>query len=235
MYSVVLLAALSSGSHSPGWLFTGHPAPYPYNISSTCTGCYGGSYYGAPYCACTGCYGLCWGDGGGYYGGGGGYGGGCFGCYGGHWCEGLDYNCFGCHGCYGCAGSFRCGGDTPYGTTQSAPEPVPPPRPEQRKPGNTSVAPDRAKVIVQAPSDVKLYFDEQPIKVAGESQSFRTPQLQRGQTYFYEVRAEAVRDGQTVVERKRLTVRAGQEVTVSFPKLEAAPSGIAAADTRSGR
>ncbi|HKI31164.1 MAG TPA: TIGR03000 domain-containing protein [Gemmataceae bacterium] len=226
MYSVVLLAALSGGSHSPSWLFTGHPAPYPYNVSTTCTGCYGGSYYGAPYCACTGCYGLCWGGDGG-----------SFGCYGGRWGTGLDYNCFGCHGCYGCYASFSCGGYNPYGIQATVPEVVPPPKVDENKggSGSSSVAPDRARVIVQVPADAKLYFDDQPIKAGRENQSFSTPRLERGQAYYYDVRAEAVRDGQTVVERKRLVVRAGQQVGVTFPKLDTPPSGIAAADAKFGR
>lgn len=232
MYSLVLMAALTSGSSAPDGWFHGHSHHGGHGYSGCagygCAGCYGG-YAGW---GCTGCYG-------GYYNGGGGYGG-CFGCYGGSWGHGggwgygggggLDYSCFGCHGCYGTTGPFfGCTGYAPGAWSGMPPELIPPPKVEEKKGGGTgSLTPDRAKVIVQLPSDAKLYVDEQPIKAA-ERQTFSTPRLDRGQTYFYDVRAEAVRDGKTVVETKRVLVRAGEEVTVSFPKLDAPPT-VAAAD-----
>ncbi len=225
MYSVVLMAALSTGGSAPDWCHHNHGYT---GVSCTCTGCYGGSYYGAP-------YGPGWG--GGCYG----YGGGGFGCYGGSWGYGgggaIDYNCFGCHGCYGCYGGFGCTGFNPYGPNPAAPEMIPAPKPDDKKPGGgtSSVAPDRAKVIVQLPAGAKLYVDDQPIKTTSDNQAFNTPRLDRGQTYYYEVRAEAIRDGKTVVESKRILVRAGQEVSVAFPKLEKDPAGIAAVDPKPAR
>src|SRR5947208_950084 len=108
MYSVVLMAALTTGGSAPDWCFGHCHSCAPSN-------CYGG--YEAWGCTGWGCYGV--GNGGWY--GGGCYGtacGGGFGCYGGSWNMsgyggGLDYNCFGCHGCYGCAGSYGCAGYTP--------------------------------------------------------------------------------------------------------------------------
>jgi uncharacterized protein (TIGR03000 family) len=160
--------------------------------------------------------------------------GGCWGGYGGAYGYGggLNYNCFGCHGCYGCAGSFGCGGYNPYGQ-QSNPEQIPAPKVEG-KPGTTSVAPDRAKVIVQLPAGAKLFVDDQPIRTSSDNEAFNTPKLERGQTYYYEVRAEAVHDGKTVVESKRILVRPGQEVTVAFPKLEQAAS-VATAEAKRAR
>ncbi len=221
MYSVVLMAALTTGSSAPDcWFHHGHGCHgyYGDSVSATCTGCYGGSYYGAP-------YGPAWG------------GGWCGGCHGGSWGWGgaVDYSCFGCHGCYGCAGSFGCAGFNPYGPAPNAPEMIPPPKTEEKKSGTSSAAPDRAKVIVQLPADARLYVDDHPIKTTRDNQAFNTPRLEPGQTYYYEVRAEAVRDGKPVVESKRVLVRAGQEVTVSFPKLEKDPNGIAAVDVKSGR
>jgi uncharacterized protein (TIGR03000 family) len=234
MYSVVLMAALTTGGSAPD-LWCHHSHGYS-GVSATCTGCYGGSYYGAP-------YGPGWSGGSGYGGGygGGGYGGGCggcYGCYGGSWGGGgsIDYNCFGCHGCYGCYGGFNCTGFNPYGQP-STPESIPAPKPDDKKTGGGtgSVAPDRAKVIVQLPADAKLYVDDQPIKISSDNQTFNTPRLDRGQTYYYEVRAEVVRDGKTVVESKRILVKGGQEVSVAFPKLEKDPAGIAAVNPKSGR
>jgi uncharacterized protein (TIGR03000 family) len=222
MYSVVLMAALTTGGSAPDFC---HHCAYAGYYSSNCYGCYGGSYYGAPYG--NGCYGYgAWGACGGSWG-----------CYGGSWGGGaIDYNCFGCHGCYGCYGGFGCTGFNPYGTAQMAPEPIPAPKPDEKKPGGMgSVAPDRAKVIVQLPTGAKLYVDDQPIKTTADSQAFNTPKLDPGQTYYYEVRAEVVRDGKTVVESKRILVRGGQEVSVAFPKLEKEAPGIASVDAGKGR
>jgi uncharacterized protein (TIGR03000 family) len=225
MYSVVLMAALSSGTSAPdfchhGWGHHNYTSAY---VSVSCTGCYGGSYYGAPYGpGCLGYwYGSC---------------GGCWGGYGGGW-GGYDNYCFGCHGCYGCYGGFGCAGYSPYGPMQMAPEQIPAPKVEdkdKKKEGSSSVAPDRAKVIVQLPADAKLYVDDHPINATPDNQVFSTPRLERGQTYYYEVRAEAVRDGKTVVESKRILVKAGEQVTVAFPKLEK-DNGIAAVDPNKGR
>jgi uncharacterized protein (TIGR03000 family) len=221
MYSVVLMAALSTGGSAPD--FCHHNAHAGY-LSCTCTGCYGGSYYGAGYGYGGGCYG---------------YGGGGWGCYGGSWGWGgaIDYNCFGCHGCYGCYGGFGCTGFNPYGPNPAAPEMIPAPKPDEKKRdgGTGSVAPDRAKVVVQLPAGAKLYVDDQPIKTSSDYQSFNTPRLEPGQTYYYEVRAEAVRDGKTVVESKRILVRPGQEVSVAFPKLEKDVAGLASVDSTKGR
>jgi uncharacterized protein (TIGR03000 family) len=215
MYSIVLMTALTTGGSAPDWWGSHHHAG---PVSSNCYGCYGGSYYGS-----WGCYGY-----GGY---GGGHCGGGFGCYGGGWGYGggLDYGCFGCHGCYGCAGVFGgCVGYNPYGPSPTSPEQIPPPKVEEKKgAGMGAVTPDRAKVVVQLPADAKLYVDDQPVKAA-DRQTFSTPRLERGQTYYYDVRAEVVRDGKTVVESKRVLVRAGQEVSVTFPKLEPRTVDVAA-------
>jgi uncharacterized protein (TIGR03000 family) len=246
MYSVVLMAALTTGGSAPDFLC--HHGTHGYSgISSTCTGCYGGSYYGAPYGPGWGGYGgsyggpgwggYCGGSCGGCWGGYcGGSCGGCWGCYGGAWGYGggIDYSCFGCHGCYGCYGGFGCTGFNPYGPNPSTPEMIPAPKPDEKKGGTTSVAPDRAKVIVQLPAGAKLYVDDQPIKTSTDNQAFNTPRLDRGQTYYYEVRAEVVRDGKTVVESKRVLVKAGEEVSVAFPKLEK-DAGIAVVDPNKGR
>jgi uncharacterized protein (TIGR03000 family) len=234
MYSVVLMAALTTGTSAPDWHCHSHSSGYGYGYA--CSGWYG-AWAGNGCVGCSGWYpGYAYGGG---YGGGYGYGGGGFGCYGGTWGgwgSGIDYTCFGCHGCYGCYGGFGCYGYSPYGPGGNIPEQIPAPRVEEKKPGGQgAVTPDRARVIVQLPADAKLYVDDQPVKAGAERQTFSTPQLQRGQTYFYDVRAEVVRDGKTLVENKRVLVRAGQEVSVTFPKLEAPPTGIAGVNLPGGR
>src|SRR5204862_4361157 len=86
MYSVVLMAALTTGTASEGCCFR-HGGCYGgcyggYNgcYGGVYAGCYGGSYYNA------GCYGGSYGCYGVY---------GCYGCYGGWSCYGGGYGCYG--------------------------------------------------------------------------------------------------------------------------------------------
>ena len=64
-------------------------------------------------------------------------------------------------------------------------------------------APAPASLSVELPADAKLYVDGQLIAGSGESRQFHTPELARGQAYFYEVKAEVAVGGQTVTEEKR--------------------------------
>jgi uncharacterized protein (TIGR03000 family) len=135
MYTVVLMAALSSGSAAPDW----HRGGGHHRVASGCVG-----YYG-----CYGCYGG-GAYGGGAYGGPMAYGGHCLGTWGGYSVSGPNpaYGCWGgwssnagltvysgpgsygygygvgvgpgygvnygisfqCHGCYGCYGGWSCYG-----------------------------------------------------------------------------------------------------------------------------
>lgn len=80
MYSIVLMAALSTSAAEPachwGCGFRAHG----------CHGCYG-SCYGR---ACHGCYGCS----------------GCYGCYGGCYGYGYGYSCAGCYGCWGARSNY---------------------------------------------------------------------------------------------------------------------------------
>jgi uncharacterized protein (TIGR03000 family) len=202
MYSVVLMAALTTGGSAPDchWRCGCHGG-------WGCSGWgWGGSGYWGCNCnySCWGCYGYGgWGNGGGYWG----SWGGCSGCY-------------GCHGCYGCFGCTGCGGYS--GGTQVAPvtgpaEKAPPPKKEGSK---ETRAPSKAKLIIDVPEDAKLFIDDQLMKSASGKRSFNTPPLERGQTYYYIVRAELLIDGQPYKETKRVLVRAGEEVQANFPELE---------------
>jgi uncharacterized protein (TIGR03000 family) len=94
------------------------------------------------------------------------------------------------------------------------PEKAPKPTPEKES------AVGKAKLIVQVPADAKLYIDDQLMKTTSSKRVFNTPALQRGQQYYYILRAEVLRDGKTYKETKRVLVRAGQEIRATFPQLE---------------
>jgi len=196
MYSMVLMAALTTGSNAPdcGLLRgCGH-------ASYSCAGCTG----------CTGCSGCL---GGASY-----YNGGCWGaCYGGGYGSGYYNGCYG-GGCYGCWGYGGAGSDY-------APRVMPPADGKDKKDDKKdkeSAQPDRARLIVEVPADAKLYIDEQLMKSTAAIRSFSTPTLEVGQSYYYDVRVEVVRDGKTYEGSKRVVVRAGEKIRASFNEGESA-------------
>lgn len=223
MYSIVLMAAVTSGTAAPDHWFR--------HGCHGCTGCYG----------CHGCHGagywfqgnLCHGCFGGYgcSAGYGCYGGvpcvGCTGCYGGYggWAGYGAYYPIGCYGCYGCYGGWSCYGTPVAGQGYIAPpatggtpekrETTPPPMEEKK----TSVENDRARVVVELPEDAKLYIDGNLMKTPSARRVFRTPVLDASKTYFYELKAEVVRDGTTRQETQRIVLRPGQVVSAAFPNL----------------
>jgi uncharacterized protein (TIGR03000 family) len=237
MYSVVLLAALSSGgSATPAWCHSCGGGLLGCHGCYGCYGTYGISCYGCH--GCNGCYGYtgCYGFGGCY----GGYYGSGFGGYGGY-CSG----CFGCSGCYGGYGCYSYYGGATYmpGSIQSGPIQSMPPatdgasflQPAMR--GTTVAATAQpAKVIIELPEDATLFVDDQVMKTTSAKRVFRTPDLEPGQTYYYMLRAEVTRDGKPLRQTKRILIRAGAEVRtdltelepVSTAQTEAKPKAIAA-------
>lgn len=200
MYSVVLMAALTTGSATPDFCWHRCHGCHGCHGCHRCHGC-----HGCWHC-CHGCYGChCW----------------CS-CYCSGWCHGYCSS----YGCYCSCYSGCCYGVVvvPYAAPAMTPAPV-------TKPGNgVETAPlpkkqeqvqnDRARVIVQVPADAKLYIDGHAMKTSSTRRVFSTPQLQPGQAYYYEVRAEVEREGQRLVETQRVILRPGQQVTASFTDLE---------------
>jgi uncharacterized protein (TIGR03000 family) len=72
-----------------------------------------------------------------------------------------------------------------------------------------------ASVTVVLPENAKLTVNDVAVTATGK-QTFQTPMLQKGKSYFYTVKAEIVRDGKTVSETRRIDVAAGKDVTVDF-------------------
>lgn len=163
----------------------------------------------------------CWGGGCGCYG----YGWGC-GCYGG-W--GYGYGCYGCYGCGGCYGGWGgCyGWAGNYGWSTYAPVGYA---------SATTPAPiangASARVVIDVPGDAKLYVDDRPMKSGPEHRVFRTPSLNNGQSYYYVVRAEVVRDGKTFSQDRRVVVRAGDEAHASFMDLGKQEASVAVSSAR---
>jgi uncharacterized protein (TIGR03000 family) len=210
MYSLVLLAALTTGEQTPDFFLRGHGC-------HGCYGCYG--YYAS-------CYGACYG-----------YGYGGWGCHGyGGW--GAPYGCYGsaCYGgwgapgwaCYGCCGGYAsmAYAPGPVGIMPPAGEPGPMTGTKKKGPepdGGEASSASRARLIVELPAGAQLYVDDKPVAAAGRK-AFRTPELRPGASYYYEVRAEVMRDGQRVSETRRVVIRAGQVAREDFRSLGTAVS-----------
>lgn len=159
-------------------------------------GCYGGGYYGGCYGGCYGCWGGCYGC----------YGG-CYGCYGG--CYGCYGGCYGCYGCYG-------GGIIVAPAAPAAPvEKIPAPKPKEE-----AAAARTAKLVVSLPADANLYIDDTLMKTPSGKRTFNTPAIDRGQAYYYMVRAEVVRDGKTYSETRRVIIRAGDTSDATFTEAQ---------------
>jgi uncharacterized protein (TIGR03000 family) len=225
MYGVILLTAMAAGgdvqqTHCFGG---GHGGCYG--------GCYGGygGCYGGCYGGYGGCHGGCYGGGYGCYGGGYGCYGGGYGCYGG--CYGGGYGhghaCFGMyqgHGCYGCSGWTGChgcyGGYGCYGAPVmpvipgpiAGPKPESGPKPKEAPP----IEETKANLTVELPEDAKLYVDGVLTKSTSAKRDFVTPILEKGKTYYYTLKAEMVRDGQTITVNGQVILQAGQNVQATL-------------------
>jgi uncharacterized protein (TIGR03000 family) len=202
MYSVVLMAALTTGVDLPDR-----------GRHGGCCGCYGG---------CMGCYGgggmSCYGGGMGCYGGGMGcYGGGGMGCYGGGGmgCYGGGMGMMGGGmGCYGGGGMGYGGGTILQGGTTTQPSGERAPQPKQRR--DESMVPAPATIVVDLPADAKLLIDNEATSSTGANRVFQSPTLNPGKEYQYTLTAQVVRDGKSVKAEKVVTVKAGQATSVAL-------------------
>jgi uncharacterized protein (TIGR03000 family) len=80
--------------------------------------------------------------------------------------------------------------------------------------------PNSATLVVELPSDAKLFVDDKPTKSTSASRRvFQSPSLEPGNKYSYVLRAELERDGKKYRQTKTIAVRAGQKTTASFAEL----------------
>jgi uncharacterized protein (TIGR03000 family) len=241
MYSLVLMAAMSSGAAAtPGWQggevdsrgtnFIHATARLHFRHGHGCCGCGGGGY------SCGGCYG----------------GGGCCGCYGGGWSCGGG----GCYGGGGCGGGYAASyampsasyagmpayggyssgyytpGMTDGGFVAPAAGAAPGVAPAGAAPGGArgtedrgrdegksrdeSLAPAPATLIVTVPAGAKLMIDNYVAKSTAGTRTFVSPPLEKGQAYHYTLKAELRHGDEPVTVTREATVRAGQETRVTL-------------------
>jgi len=96
-------------------------------------------------------------------------------------------------------------------------------KPEEKAKEKPALAPNRARLIVELPPDATLYVDDQPIRTEPKAvRTFTTPSLNPNLTYYYDLKAEVVRNGQRYEESRRVIVRPNSEIRVVFPDPELA-------------
>jgi uncharacterized protein (TIGR03000 family) len=78
---------------------------------------------------------------------------------------------------------------------------------------------NKARVTVRLPADARLFVDDVLCPLTSGERTFTTPPLQTGRAYYYTLRAEVVRDGQTRSTSRRIDVEAGKEMTIEFRDL----------------
>ena len=103
-------------------------------------------------------------------------------------------------------------------TPAPAPAPGPKPTPKiEAKPEEKGAAiPAPASIVVNLPAEAKLMIDDAATRSTSSVRVFSTPTLENGKEYFYTLKAEIIRDGQTVTASKKVAVRAGEETRVSL-------------------
>ncbi len=206
MYTMVLMAALTTGTDMPDWGRRGG-----------CCGCWGGGW---GWGGCYGCYGgYGWGCWGGCYGGWGG----CYGCWGGGyggWAGGW--------GGWGGRGYVYA----PAALTYAAPTalvydtiPAASPIATTRSMYPNTSPDNRATIIVHVPENTQLMVDGKPTSSTSATRHFYSPPLEPGKTYHYTFEARLERDGKTVKAERSVDVTANdrREITITLPDLNSPP------------
>jgi uncharacterized protein (TIGR03000 family) len=213
MYSVVLMMALSGGTESTdfgGRKCHGSDGGCHGNVAASCSGaCHGkraGLFSGHKKDKCHGAAAAP-------------------ACHGAKACHGsrggLFHRSKGCHGCTGYVAPACCGPVAPAcsggvvvpGKTM---EPKAMPKESIPTPPAKTETSARATIVVTVPADARLTVDGNPTSSTSERRTFLTPALETGADYIYTIRAEVVRDGRSVIETQRVTVRGGETTNVPF-------------------
>jgi uncharacterized protein (TIGR03000 family) len=83
------------------------------------------------------------------------------------------------------------------------------PAPAPEADGAAAGKDDEAVLKLQIPSDAVVYVNDRRTTTPGELRTYVSRGLEMGKSYTYEVRAEVVRNGEKVVEKKSIELRAG--------------------------
>jgi uncharacterized protein (TIGR03000 family) len=78
---------------------------------------------------------------------------------------------------------------------------------------------------LQMPADAEIWFDDARTAQTGTVRRFVSPPVPPGQDYAYVVRARWTEGGTEVTQSRRITFRAGEQVSVAFPAATTATAG----------
>jgi uncharacterized protein (TIGR03000 family) len=93
---------------------------------------------------------------------------------------------------------------------------------------------NRATVIVKLPADAQLFAEGRPLSLTSGERRFTTPPLPTEREAVYNFRIEYTRDGETVSQSKKVTVRAGSVAVLEFNDLTAKSTGFKPSDLHAG-
>jgi uncharacterized protein (TIGR03000 family) len=80
----------------------------------------------------------------------------------------------------------------------------------------TLTTPDRAAVVITLPADAELTIDGQKSDLTGPVRVFRTPPLEAGKDYYYDLLMVVQRGGMKIERREVAKFRAGMVARVTF-------------------
>ncbi|MSQ95983.1 MAG: TIGR03000 domain-containing protein [Gemmataceae bacterium] len=209
MYSVVLATMLTASSAIPDFhrchnsCYAGYSCYSGYSSYGGGCSCYSG-YSGYSGYACHGCHGI-------------------FPIFHRHHCStGVAYSCH----CtctrvvYSTCSTVCCGGviisQPKVIAVPKSGEKVNPPKTKPNEQEEVAIPSNTARVIVNLPSDARLWVENVECPLTSDVRSFNTPALNLNHRYFYNVRAEIVRDGRTISETQRVIIIPGAEARVDF-------------------
>jgi uncharacterized protein (TIGR03000 family) len=99
-------------------------------------------------------------------------------------------------------------------------DPVPPKKPKKPSDDTEDVS-TVARITFLLPAGAKLFIDGRPVE-ADAVKTFRTPSLEVGHRYYYEVKVERMIAGMPVVETRQLVLKPGSEIRADFRHLSEA-------------
>jgi uncharacterized protein (TIGR03000 family) len=102
----------------------------------------------------------------------------------------------------------------PYTVPPTTPPTTDKPSTDKPSTDKETVAP--ATIVVNLPAAATLTVDGKATMSTSARRVFVSPELAAGRDYFYDLKAEFMKDGKPVVVNKRITVRAGAESVVEL-------------------
>jgi uncharacterized protein (TIGR03000 family) len=89
-----------------------------------------------------------------------------------------------------------------------------------------------ARIVVRLPADATLFVENIRLPQSGATRTLDTPPLEAGHVYYYDLRAEVLRDGKTLRVTKKVSFMAGETAKVDFGSLPSEAPAVSAKPVR---